>query len=165
MAKITEVSFDAQSDEDLGEIKITTGVLESIAVQATSEIEGVVTKPTGFQREVGSFLGMERDRIKAEITSDEDKVVVDIEIKVKYGYSVPEIAMQIQQKVKEQILYMTDLVVSEVNIHILSIETEASNPELNHSESEGEEDLDIEEIVSEQDKTDNSPRNLGDLGE
>lgn len=160
MAKVTEVSFDAQSDEDLGEIKITTGVLESIAVQATSEVEGVVTKATGFQREVGSFLGMERDRINADITSDDDKVVVDIQIKVKYGYSVPEIAMQIQQKVKEQILYMTDLVVSEVNIHILSIETEPAHSDLYNVEEEVEDEL--AELESESKELEAESSDLGD---
>lgn len=147
MAKVSEVTFDAQANEDLGEIKITTGVLESITVQVTSEIDGVVVKSSGFQREVGSFLGMERDRVRADITSDEEgNVVIDIEIWVKYGYSVPEIAMKIQEKVKEQILYMTDLVVQEVNVHILGIETE---PAISESYTLGSEDTALLEEMDE----------------
>ncbi|XJS11395.1 Asp23/Gls24 family envelope stress response protein [Aerococcaceae bacterium WGS1372] len=125
MAKITEVPFENQADDNLGEIKITTGVLESIAAQAASEIEGVVSKVTGFQKEVGNFLGMDRDRINTKITIEEEQIIVNVEVRVLYGYSVPEIAMAIQDKVKEQILFMTDLAVQEVNVHILSVETES----------------------------------------
>lgn len=130
MAKITEVPFDRQSAESLGEIKITTGVLESIAAQAASEIEGVVSKVTGFQKEVGNFLGMDRDRINTKITTEDNGIIVDIEIRVLYGYSVPDIAIAIQDRVKEQILFMTDLAVQEVNIHVLSVETDSGEEEL-----------------------------------
>lgn len=135
MAKITEVPFDRQSAESLGEIKITTGVLESIAAQAASEIEGVVSKVTGFQKEVGNFLGMDRDRINTKITTEDNGIIVDIEIRVLYGYSVPDIAIAIQDRVKEQILFMTDLAVQEVNIHVLSVETDSGE------EAELEEEL------------------------
>lgn len=124
MAKITEVPFETQATENLGEIKITTGVLESIAAQAASEIEGVVSKVTGFQKEVGNFLGMDRDRINTKITTESNEIIVDVEIRVLYGFSVPDIAIAIQDKVKEQILFMTDLAVQEVNVHVLSVETE-----------------------------------------
>lgn len=129
MAKITEVPFEKQANDNLGEIKITTGVLESIAAQAASEIEGVVSKVTGFQKEVGNFLGMDRDRINTKITIEEDQIIVGVEIRVLYGYSVPEIAIAIQDKVKEQILFMTDLAVQEVNVHILSVETDPVSDE------------------------------------
>lgn len=125
MAKITEVPFEKQAEDNLGEIKITTGVLESIAAQAASEIEGVVSNVTGFQKEVGNFLGMDRDRINTKITIEEDQIIVNVDIRVLYGYSVPEIAMAIQDKVKEQILFMTDLAVQEVNVHILTVETDS----------------------------------------
>lgn len=138
MAKITEVPFDRQANENLGEIKITTGVLEAIAAQAASEIEGVVSKVTGFQREVGNFLGMDRDRINTKINTEDNQIIVDLEIRVLYGHSVPEIAIAIQDRVKEQILFMTDLAVHEVNIHILSIETEEYSNE-DEQEEIGEE--------------------------
>lgn len=125
MVKITEVPFEKQAEDNLGEIKITTGVLESIAAQAASEIEGVVSNVTGFQKEVGNFLGMDRDRINTKITIEEEQIIVNLDIRVLYGYSVPEIAVAIQDKVKEQILFMTDLAVQEVNVHILTVETES----------------------------------------
>lgn len=131
MAKITEVPFETQTKENLGEIKITTGVLESIAAQAASEIEGVASKVTGFQKEVGNFLGMDRDRINTKIKTENNSIVVDVEIRVLYGYSVPEIAIAIQDKVKEQILFMTDLAVTEVNVHVMSVETESSESDSN----------------------------------
>lgn len=56
MAKITEVPFETQAKENLGEIKITTGVLESIAAQAASEIEGVASKSNWFPKRSRKLL-------------------------------------------------------------------------------------------------------------
>lgn len=138
MVKTTEVPFENQDKRDLGEIKITTGVLEAIAAQATSEVPGIVIQEgQGLQRQVGSFLGLERDAINAKVTVTDYAYVIDIGIKIFYGYSAPEIALQVQDKVKEQILFMTDLAIQEVNVHILAIETE-SQPQQDSSMEQGE---------------------------
>ena len=41
-----------------------------------------------------------------------------------YGVSVPKIALEIQDKVKQQISLMTDLKIKEVNVHIEGVVTE-----------------------------------------
>lgn len=74
---------------------------------------------------------MDRDRINTKIKTENNSIVVDVEIRVLYGYSVPEIAIAIQDKVKEQILFMTDLAVTEVNVHVMSVETESSESDSN----------------------------------
>lgn len=137
MVKITEVPFDQNSKADLGEIKITTGVLESIAAQAASEVAGVVHNEQGLQKQMGSFLGLDRDNINAKITYQDDLYTIDISLNVYYGYSVPEVAIQVQEKVKEQILFMTDLAIREVNVHVVSIETN-QNPRSQSQASQAE---------------------------
>lgn len=69
---------------------------------------------------------MNPDRVGARVRRDDSEIAIDVKIDLKYGYSVPEVAMKVQQKVKEQIFFMTDLVVQEVNVHVASIQTEAS---------------------------------------
>ena len=40
---------------------------------------------------------------------------------MKYGVSVPKVAMEIQKVVKQQVLFMTDVELSEVNIHVVAV--------------------------------------------
>ncbi|AXY25186.1 Asp23/Gls24 family envelope stress response protein [Suicoccus acidiformans] len=125
MTNKREVAFNPSEHGNLGEINITPGVLESIAAKASSEVKGVVTQHTGFQKEVENFLGMDNERISAHVGRDGEDLTIDLHVHIMFGYSVPEVAIEIQERVREQILYMTDLLVSQVNVHVQSIETEA----------------------------------------
>ena len=97
--------------ETLGEINITTRVLETIAAKAASEVEGVHKLHASLQNEVGEFFGMNPSRVGAKVKRQGSDIHIDVEVHLQYGYSVPEVAVKVQQRVKEQILFMTDLVV------------------------------------------------------
>jgi uncharacterized alkaline shock family protein YloU len=47
--------------------------------------------------------------------------VVDLFVIIEYGYSIPEVAAQIQENVKRTIEVMTGLDVMEVNLHVLGV--------------------------------------------
>ncbi|MBG9988530.1 Asp23/Gls24 family envelope stress response protein [Aerococcaceae bacterium DSM 111176] len=122
--KNSEHTFNSISDQNLGDVNISMGVLETIASKAASEVDGVLSGNTNLQTEMGSFIGLNRNKVDSKVTiTDVGAIRVDIRIRVAYSYSVPEIALLVQEAVKEQIMFMTDLVVQEVNIHVLSIET------------------------------------------
>lgn len=122
MTKNQSVAFDSQTDAVFGEINITTGVLENIAAEAASEIPGVISQAP--KSETGKLFRMEGNGVNAKIHQENQQFVIDVSIKIRYGYSVPEVALDVQERIKEQILYMTDIVVGEVNVHVLSIETD-----------------------------------------
>ena len=124
MTKQSNVPFEGQFDANLGEINITTNVLESIAAKAASEVDGVFKLHARLQNEIGGFFTRDRDRLGAKVTREANDIAIDVEISINYGSSVPEVALKVQERVKEQILFMTDLVVQEVNVHVISIETE-----------------------------------------
>lgn len=143
MAKDKPVAFDTQDNSTLGEINITTGVLENIAAKAASEIPGVLS--TVPKLEAGKFLRIERTGVVAKMNQENGRISIDVSVRIRYGYSVPEVAFSIQDRVKEQILFMTDLVVDEVNVHILAIETDSySDQEFLQLEEEYGEDSKIE---------------------
>ena len=109
--------------DNLGSINITTNVLASIAAKAASEVEGVGFYKSKLEKQAGIFLGLDSERLFVTAKYDAEQVQVDIKIYVLFGYNVPKIAMKVQEKIKEQILYMTDLQVSQVNVHVESIES------------------------------------------
>lgn len=116
-------SYKDHFDRNLGEINITTQVLEKIAATAASEVKGVSKLHRNFQREVGGYLGFDTQGSGAKVRWEDGQLAIDVSIHLLYGYSVPEVATNVQYRVKEQILFMTDLVVNQVNVHIVTIET------------------------------------------
>lgn len=136
MAKQLNHTFEASNVNTLGEINITTAVLETIAAQAASKAEGVYKVDQSYQKVSGGFFSFEHEKAGARVRRNENSIAIDVDIRVKYGYSVPDVAMSVQDRVKEQILFMTDLVIDEVNVHVLSIETSHNETELFHLEDE-----------------------------
>lgn len=132
----TNVSYDSQEAKQLGEINITTSVLETIAAQAALKVEGLYVPNPSFQKVSGSFFSSDRDKIWVKVRRNEEAIVVDVDIRVRYGYSVPDVAMNVQARVKEQVLFMTDLVIDEVNVHVHSVEADAPEVEVFHLDDE-----------------------------
>ena len=52
---------------------------------------------------------------------EEDDIKVDVYCYLHYGVVVPKVALQIQEQVKEQVDHMTDIQLSEVNVHIVGL--------------------------------------------
>lgn len=109
----------SQSRDDLsGDIVIAPEVMEIIIGIAASEVEGVYSMRGSLASNVNEFLGRATHDKGVSLKIDDDGLRVDLYCYVNYGVSVPKVAMEMQQKVKQQVLYMTDLELAEVNIHI-----------------------------------------------
>ncbi|MBF6626034.1 Asp23/Gls24 family envelope stress response protein [Aerococcaceae bacterium zg-BR9] len=141
MAKQTSIPFEASHENRLGEMNITTTVLETIAAKAATKVEGIYNANRSFQKISGSIFSLEREKIGAKVRRNEASIAIDLDIQVKYGYSVPKVAMQVQERVKEQILFMTDLVIDEVNVHVISVETDTVQADFFHLDDENGEAL------------------------
>ena len=59
--------------------------------------------------------------IKVDV--NEGKAKIDVNIIVEYGVRIPEIAFEIQTKVKKAVETMTGLKVTEVNVHVQGVNT------------------------------------------
>ena len=68
--------------------------------------------------------------IKVDIT--EKDVKIDVNIIVEYGIRIPDIAFEIQNRIKKAVETMTGLTVSSVNVHVQGVsisEEKKSEPE------------------------------------
>lgn len=118
--------------ENLGEIVIAPEVLEIIIGIAASKVEGVYGMRGNFSANVTELLGGSVKRKGVYLKIEEDGLKVELYCYLNYGVSVPKVALNMQEKVKEQVLYMTDLELQEVNIHVMGIIPEKSvKPDLN----------------------------------
>lgn len=123
-----EVQVETQipaEEETIGNIKISVEVVSKIASIAATEIEGVSCMRSNFVNEVAQKLGAKKSGtqgVKVEIT--EDMASIDLYLVVDYGVKIPELAWNVQERVKESVEAMTGLSVTAVNIHIEGINFE-----------------------------------------
>lgn len=122
------------TSSDSTDIKISNDVVASIAGVAVSEVQGVYSMAGGGLAEVFSGKKNLSKGIKVEVGEKETKI--DVNIIVEYGVRIPDVAFEIQRRVKKAVETMTGLKVSGVNIHVQGIKT---NTQENKEKEEGEE--------------------------
>lgn len=59
-----------------------------------------------------------------KVDNTEKGLKIDVNIIVEYGARIPDVAYEIQNKVKNSIENMTGLKIEEVNVHIQGVNTE-----------------------------------------
>lgn len=105
----------------LGEIEVAPEVLEVIAGIAANEVDGVYAMQGKFSKKMKNVFGKPNHKKGIHLVTDEDGLKVEIYCYFNFGVNVPEVAKTIQQRVREQVLHMTDIELAEVNIHIADI--------------------------------------------
>lgn len=110
--------------KELGEVNIASDVVAAIAALAATEIDGVYSMAGNITNELIGKLGMKNLSKGVKILMEGGIVRVDMMVVVNYGYSIPEVSGQVQERVSQQIENMTGLSVSEVNVRIAGVKLE-----------------------------------------
>ena len=113
------------TEEVAGEgIQIADDVVAIIAGKAVSEVSGVAGMAGGFAGGITEVLSGKKNLskgIKVDISEKEAKI--DVNIIVEYGVRIPDVAFEIQNRVKKAVETMTGLKVSNVNVHVQGVNT------------------------------------------
>ena len=115
--------------KSIGEVKIASAGMEGalgtvIAGLAANEVEGVHSMAGNLTNEIIGKLGGKNMSKGVKVILSGDTVHVDMTINMMYGYSIPKVSKQVQEKVSQQIENMTGLVVPEVNVRIAGVNLE-----------------------------------------
>ncbi|MBO5348640.1 MAG: Asp23/Gls24 family envelope stress response protein [Clostridia bacterium] len=112
------------NNEDNNKIRIADEVVAVIAGKAVSEIQGVYEMSGGFAGGISEVLSGKKNLSKGiKVVVTEKDAKIDVNIIVEYGVRIPEIAFEIQTKVKKAVETMTGLKVTEVNVHVQGVNT------------------------------------------
>ncbi len=117
--KVEEINVTSDSS-----IVISEDVVSVIAGIAVSEVPGVVDTAGGFAGGISEVLSGKKKLskgIKVEVGEKETKI--DVNIIVEYGTRIPDVAFEIQNRVKKSVKEMTGLDVLEVNVHVQGVRT------------------------------------------
>ncbi len=125
---------------DNGNIKISDEVVSTIATIAVSEVSGVYGMGGSLAGDLVEKLGKKTMTKGVKITMENNEVILDLNVVLKYGVRIPEIAWNIQENVKKSVEAMTGLEVTKVNVRVVGIEIDKNE----NSESASSEEVVLE---------------------
>ena len=133
VVKKEDVIEDADSNVEIDtNLNISEDVIGIIAGLAASEVEGIAGMTLGFVDGINQILGGNKKYSKGvKIELEGKKVTIDLYVNVKYGVRIPDIAFEIQNRVKKAVESMTGLSVLEVNVHVQGVNLSEDNNEEN----------------------------------
>ena len=130
------VELDEEIKTENEGIQISSDVVAVIAGVAVSEVQGVSGMSGGFAGGITEVLSGKKNLAKGiKVEIDEDTAKIDVNIIVEYGSRIPDVAFEIQNRVKKSVENMTGLKVEEVNVHVQGVNTDAV---MNEKEEEKE---------------------------
>ncbi|RYM06017.1 Asp23/Gls24 family envelope stress response protein [Sporolactobacillus sp. THM7-7] len=110
-----------EQEADLGKIEISPGVIEIIASLSAIEVVGVGGMHGGFATGVVEKLSGRNYGKGVKVDLTDDGIVIDVQLTMNYGVSIPEVAEKVQENITRTLKRMTSLDVHEINIHIVGV--------------------------------------------
>lgn len=110
--------------ETLGNIRISEEVVATVAGLAAAEVKGVAGMSNNLASGIYDLIGKKNLSKGVKVDINEQEVIIDLFIVVEYGSRIPEVAWEIQEKVKKSVETMTGLNASKINIHIQGVKIE-----------------------------------------
>lgn len=106
---------DMQEADHEDATRISDDVILTIVATVLSEIEGVASVPGGI---VSGILGRKSPGKGIKVEASDQEIVVDVAVILNYGIRIPEVAANIQSRIREAVEEMTGKYVRAVNVAI-----------------------------------------------
>ena len=135
--KIVEEKDIEEVENGTEGIKISSDVIAVIAGVAVSEVPGVFGMAGGFAGGITEVLKGKKNLAKGiKVDTTDNKAKIDVNIIVDYGARIPDVAFEIQNRVKTAVENMTGLKVEEVNVHVQGVNPPSLTEESKEEETE-----------------------------
>ena len=118
---VDELPEDKDDEISIGieGVKISNEAIATYAGIAIAEVPGVYGMDSTF---VEALRGRKNLTKGIKVEADEKTAKIDVNIIVEYGARIPEVAFEIQSRVKKSVEAMTGLNVLEVNVHVNGVQ-------------------------------------------
>ena len=109
-------------EDQMGVIRVADEVVSIIAGLAATEVEGVASMAGNITNEIVAKTGVKylAKGIRVEVL--DGIATVDVNLNIKYGYAIPEVSGNVQERVRTAIETMTGLEVGTINVRIASVD-------------------------------------------
>lgn len=129
LENVESVENEAIEENQDNSVQIADDVVSIIAGKAASEVPGVYSMSGGFAGGITEVFGKKNFSKGIKVDVNEQKVKIDVNIIVEYGARIPDVAFEIQNRVKKAVESMTGLNVLEVNVHVQGVNTDTAKVE------------------------------------
>ena len=110
--------YTIREDDVTGTVRVADEVVCVIAGLSATEVKGVASLAGNITNNSIPKKGAKALMKGVRVTLTEGRAVVDLALTIDYGYSVPEVSRDVQERVKTSIESMTGIEVAEVNIRV-----------------------------------------------
>ena len=111
----------SENAETVNSIKISSDAVAMYVGIAIAEIQGVYGMSGALAGITEAISGKKNYTKGVKVDVDEKSAKIDVNIIVEYGARIPDVAFEIQTKVKKSVETMTGLKVSEVNVNVQGV--------------------------------------------
>ena len=109
-------------EDKIGVIRVADDVVSIIAGLAATEVEGVGSMAGNITNEIVAKTGIKNLSKGVHVDVMDGIVTVDLDLNIKYGYAIPEVSGNVQERVRTAIETMTGLEVGTINVRIASVD-------------------------------------------
>ena len=103
------------------------GAMAGVAAQAVEGVASLGT--TSLRRTIRERMGgAERKARGIDVEAGRREVILDINLRIIYGYSIPETVVKVRETVADRLLQLCGLVAKEINIRVSGMEFPARMP-------------------------------------
>ncbi|MDO5734513.1 MAG: Asp23/Gls24 family envelope stress response protein [Eubacteriales bacterium] len=107
-----------------GERSMAQGFIAQYAAEAAGHVEGVAGLDTGVIISLKEAIGGKHEGRGVKVffpNRSAQKVRIEVYPIVYFSFILPDVAWQIQERVKKDVELYTGLIVEEVNVHIMGV--------------------------------------------
>lgn len=123
-------------EDDMGAIKVADEVLSIVAGLAASEVNGVYGMSGGIREGITDMLGKQNFSKGIKVYTEGHTVRVEVHVIITYGFNIPDVAIKLQEKVKEAVESMTGYEVTGVDIHVEGVKKKKEKSQLERDDTE-----------------------------
>lgn len=123
-------------EQTMGNVKISDEVVSAIAGLAASEVPGVASMSAGLTGGIYDLIGKKNPSKGVKIEMKEQEVALDLYLIVEYGAKIPDVALEVQQAVKNSVETMTGLTATKIDIHVQGVKMEKEEADIPAPEQE-----------------------------
>ncbi|MBP5489733.1 MAG: Asp23/Gls24 family envelope stress response protein [Lachnospiraceae bacterium] len=113
---------EIEIDGTEGQAVVSDDVIATVVGLAAAEVEGVAHLSGNLTKDVIGRNGIKNNSKGVKISLIDGRVATELSICVQYGYSVPRVAKNVQEKVRSAIESMLGFASDRVTLHVVGVD-------------------------------------------
>lgn len=121
------MGFNAYAEE--GSLKISEDVIATIASTAAADVKGVAGLSLHPISDMKGFARHKQGHKAIRMEMHDGEAVLDLFVNLYIGSRIPDVAAELQSRVKDAVQNMTGITVSKVHVHVAGVVLAGEGPD------------------------------------